>query len=133
MKGVSLIEIPKMSDHRGNLSVVENFREFPIAIKRIFWLYGIPEGQGRAAHAHKEQIQLIIPVAGHFTVVLDNGKDKETYFMDKPNEGLLVNPPIWISLENFSKDAVCLVVCPEVYDESDYMREYDEFLEWISK
>ena len=120
-----------MSDHRGNLSVVENFREFPIEIKRLFWLYGIPEGQGRAAHAHKQQIQFIISVAGHFTVVLDNGVEKETYFMDKPNEGLLINPPIWISLEDFSKDAVCLVVCPEIYDESDYMREYDEFLEWI--
>lgn len=122
-----------MSDRRGNLSVVENFREFPIEIKRIFWIYGVPEGEGRAAHAHKEQIQLLIPVAGSFRVVLDNGKDRETFFMNEPNKGLLVYPPIWISIEDFSKDAVCMVVAPEIYDESDYMREYDEFLDWVNQ
>ena len=131
MEGVKLVDIPKMSDHRGNLSVVENFREFPIEIKRLFWIYGVPEGEGRAAHAHKEQVQLIIPISGHFTVVLDNGSQKETFHLDRPNQGLLVNPPIWISLEDFSKDAVCLVIAPEIYDEDDYMREYDEFLEWV--
>ncbi|MCH5226538.1 MAG: FdtA/QdtA family cupin domain-containing protein [Muribaculaceae bacterium] len=133
MKGISIVEIPKMSDHRGNLSVVENFREFPEGIKRIFWIYGVPEGEGRAAHAHKEQIQLIIPVSGHFRVVIDNTKEKETFILDRPNHGLLVYPGNWISLEDFSKDAVCMVVAPEIYDESDYMREYDEFLEWVAK
>ena len=122
-----------MSDHRGNLSVVENFREFPVQIKRLFWLYGVPEGEGRAAHAHKEQIQLIIPVAGHFTVVVDDGREKESFLLDQPDMGLLIYPPVWISLEKFSKDAVCLVVCPEIYDESDYMREYDEFLEFVHR
>ena len=133
MKGVELISIPKMSDHRGNLSVVENFREFPVEIKRVFWIYGVPEGEGRAAHAHKEQIQLLIPMSGHFNVVVDNGAEKESFYLDKPNQGLLIYPPIWISLENFSKDAVCMVVCPEIYDESDYMREYDEFLEYLNE
>ena len=133
MAKAEIIEIPKMSDARGNLSVVENFREFPVEIKRIFWIYGVPEGQGRAAHAHKEQMQLIIPTSGHFTVKIDDGEEITTFCMDEPNKGLLVPPGNWISLENFSKDAVCMVVAPEVYDESDYMREYDEFLEFIRK
>lgn len=133
MKGVEIIDIPKMSDHRGNLSVVEQFRNVPFEIKRLFWIYGVPEGQGRAAHAHKEQDQFIIPISGQFKIKLDNGSFTESFIMDKPYQGLLVHPGIWISLEDFSKDAVCLVLAPEVYEESDYMREYDEFLEWIEK
>lgn len=121
-----------MSDHRGNLSVVEQLREVPFEIKRLFWIYGVPEGQGRAAHAHKEQAQFVLPMSGSFDIVLDNGEDaKETYHMNQPDRGLLIEPGTWISLENFSKNAVCLVIAPEPYDESDYMREYDEFLDWI--
>lgn len=133
MKGVELIDIPKMSDHRGNLSVVEQTRHLPFEIKRIFWLYGVPEGKGRAAHAHKEQTQFIVPVSGHFRIVIDNGKEKETFIMNQPNKGLLIRPGNWISLEDFSKDAVCMVVCPEFYNESEYMREYDEFLEFVMR
>ena len=132
MKGVEIIDIPKMSDPRGNLSVVEQFRHIPFEIKRLFWIYGVPEGQGRAAHAHKEQAQFIIPVSGSFEIEFDNGRQKERIVMNEPNKGVLVFPGTWISLENFSKDAVCLVVAPEVYEEGDYMREYDEFLEWIN-
>ena len=131
-KGVEIIDIPKMSDPRGNLSVVEQFRHIPFEIKRLFWIYGVPEGHGRAEHAHKEQAQFIIPVSGSFDIEFDNGKNKERILMNEPNKGVLVFPGIWISLENFSKDAVCLVVAPEVYEEGDYMREYDEFLDWIN-
>lgn len=132
MKGVEIIELPKMSDRRGNLSVVEQYRHIPFEIKRLFWIYGVPEGEGRAAHAHKEQTQFIIPISGNFDIEFDNGKVKERLHVNEPNQGILIFPGIWISLENFSKDAVCLVVAPEVYEEGDYMREYDEFLEWIN-
>lgn len=130
MKGVELIKIPTITDQRGNLSVSELNKDFPFEVKRIFWIYGIPENEERAAHAHRHQAQVLISLAGKFTITLDDGKSKETLIMENPSEGLLVPPGVWITLNNFSKGSVCLVLAPESYDEFEYLRDYNDFLEW---
>lgn len=122
----SLIDIPKIHDPRGNLSVIEN-NVVPFEIKRVYYLYDVPSGAYRGGHAHKEQYELLVAVSGSFEVVLDNVKKKEIVMLNKPNIGLLIPTMVWRELQNFSSGAVCLVLASDVFEESDYIREYDEF------
>ncbi len=125
----TLIELDKHhSDRQGNLSVVENGLTVPFAVKRAFYLYDVPGGESRGGHAHKELYQFMVAASGSFTVTLDDGIIKRSFLLNRPYQGLLVKPGIWSSLEDFSSGAVCLVLASEVYDEADYIRDYDEFL-----
>lgn len=125
------IELPKIEDPRGNLSVLE--RDIvPFAIKRVYFLYDVPSGAERGGHAHKEQEECIIAVSGSFDVVLKNGLEERVFTLNKPNEGLYVAKNTWRELRNFSSGAVCLVVSSGEFDESDYIRNYSEFLDYLA-
>lgn len=115
------------SDRKGNLSVVENGRTLPFDVKRVYFLYDVPGGEERGAHAHKELEQLIVAASGSFTVTLDDGSCKRTFFLNRPYQGLYVKPGIWRDLEDFSSGAVCMVLASHGYDEQDYIRDYNEY------
>lgn len=127
----TMIELDKHhSDRRGNLSVVQNGETVPFNVKRIYYLYDVPGGESRGAHAHRDLCQLIVAASGSFKVILDDGKTKRTFFLNRPYQGLYVKPGIWRDLEDFSSGAVCMVLASEVYQEEDYIRDYDDFLEF---
>lgn len=124
-----LIALPRFTDGRGSLSFVEARVHIPFAFERIYYLYDLPEGAERGAHAHKALHQLMIPMAGSFDVVLDDGVRQRRVHLSRPDQGLYIRPMIWRDLENFSSGAVCLVLASEKYDEADYFRSYEEFVE----
>ena len=109
---------------------VEDFKDVPFHIRRTYWTYDIPEGAARGGHAHKECLEVIIAASGSFTVTLDDGNQKQSYLLNRPDQGLLVNTGIWRTLENFSAGSVCLVLASELYEEADYIYDYDEFLKY---
>lgn len=121
-----IIDIPKIEDRRGNLSVIEN-DIIPFDIKRVYYLYDVPSDAYRGGHAHKEQYEFLIALSGSFEVVLDDGFEKQKVMLNKPNKGLLIPTMIWRELENFSSGAVCLVLASDVFDEADYIRDYEQF------
>lgn len=118
------------SDRKGNLTVVENGQTLPFDVKRVYYLYDVPGGENRGSHAHKELSQLIIAASGSFTVTLDDGNCKRSFFLNRPYQGLYVKPGMWRDLEDFSSGAVCMVLASEVYQKEDYIRDYQEFLEF---
>lgn len=125
----SIIELNRHhSDRKGNISVVENYDTVPFDVKRVYYLYDVPGGESRGAHAHKQLKQLIIAASGSFTVTLDDGNVKRSFLLNRPYQGLLVSPGIWRELDDFSSGSVCLVLASEKYDASDYIRDYKEFL-----
>ena len=124
-----VIELDKHhSDRKGNLAVVENGITLPFDVKRVYYLYDVPGGESRGSHAHRELEQLIVAASGSFTVTLDDGKNKKSFFLNRPYQGLYVKPGLWRDLDDFSSGAVCLVLASEVYDSTDYIRDYQEFL-----
>lgn len=123
-----ILPLPKIQDARGNLTFIENSRQVPFDIKRIYYLYDVPGGADRGAHAHKALHQLVIAVSGSFEIELDDGCRKQRFRLDRSYSGLYICPMMWRQLDNFSSGAVCLVLASEVYDESDYLRDYQEFL-----
>ena len=123
-----IIEVPKISFRAGNISIVEGFKNLPFEPKRVFYLYDIPAGEARGAHAHKECHQFIIAASGSFDVILDDGKDHRVVTLNRPYQGLIVIPGIWRELVNFSSGSCCLVLASLRYDEKDYIRDYQEFL-----
>ena len=123
-----LIDLPRINDPRGNLTFLEGGRHVPFAIERVYYLYDVPAGAERGGHAHKELQQLILAVAGSFDVCLDDGREKKRIRLDRPDQGLYICPMIWRTLENFAPASVCLVLASLPYDESDYYRDYAEFL-----
>lgn len=123
---IRLIEIPKICDSRGNLSVIEG-DTIPFVSKRVYYLYDVPSGGERGGHAHKEQLELLIAVSGSFDVVLNDGSSEKKITLNKPNIGLLIPIGIWRELENFSSGSVCLVLASDEFDEEDYIRDYDIF------
>ena len=127
----SMIELDRHhSDRRGNLTVVENGKTLPFDVKRVYYLYDVPGGESRGAHAHKELSQLIIAASGSFTVTLDDGKCKRSFFLNRPYQGLYVKSGMWRTLEDFSSGAVCMVLASDVYKASDYIRTYEEFIDF---
>jgi len=124
----SLIELPRIKNRTGNITAIENNIEIPFNINRIFYLYDIPGGESRGAHAHKECHQFLIATSGSFQVQLDDGKVKKTVMLNQPYRGLHIPPGIWASEVNFSSGAICLVMASHAYDESDYIRVYNNFL-----
>lgn len=127
----SIIELNRHhSDRKGNLSVVENLETIPFEVKRTYYLYDVPGGESRGGHAHKALSQLIIAASGSFTVTLDDGEVKRTFLLNRPYQGLYVVPGIWRTLDDFSSGAVCMVLASEGYTEEDYIRNYNEFIEY---
>ncbi len=122
------VEIPRITDPRGNLAVIEG-EILPYTIARVYYLHDVPSDAYRGGHAHKECEELLVAVSGSFEVVLDNGLKKERVMLNKPNKGLLITKGIWRELDNFSSGAVCLVMASHTYDEDDYIRDYESFLE----
>lgn len=116
------------SDRQGDLSVVEGLNGIPFPIRRIYYLYDIPGGTTRGGHAHKNLYQILVAASGSFTVVLDDGTHRQSVTLNQPDQALLIVPGIWRELENFSSGSVCLCIASEKYDESDYLRDYDNFL-----
>lgn len=128
-----IIELPKISDPRGNLTFVEANRHISFDIKRVYYLYDVPGGSERAAHGHKHLQQLFIAMSGSFDVLIDDGYEKKKYHMNRSYYGLYVCPMIWRDLDNFSSGSVCMVLASDYYDESDYYREYQDFINAVKK
>ena len=126
-----VVSLPQISDSRGYLSVVEGGRHVPFDIARVYYLYDVPQGVMRGAHGHKELEQLIIAVHGSFSLVLNDGHEKNTYHLERPDVGIYVAPMMWREILNMSDDAVCLVLASLPYDEGDYYREYERFLQAV--
>jgi dTDP-4-dehydrorhamnose 3,5-epimerase-like enzyme len=125
----TMVELDKHhSDRKGNLTVVQNGATLPFDVKRVYYLYDVPGGESRGAHAHKELQQLIVAANGSFTVTLDDGKNKKSFNLNRSYYGLLIVPGIWRDLDDFSSGAVCMVLASEVYQPEDYIRDYDDFL-----
>ena len=124
-----VIELPKIHNRAGNITPVQGGDNIPFSIKRIYYLYDVPGGETRGGHAHKELQQLIVAASGSFDVVLDDGINKRTVSLNRPNYGLYITPYIWRELINFSSGAVLLVLASMKYEETDYIREYKSFLE----
>ncbi|KGO83099.1 WxcM-like protein [Flavobacterium cauense R2A-7] len=122
----SIIKIPKIEDPRGNLSVIEK-DVLPFEMKRVYYLYDVPSGAERGGHSHKEQQEFLVALSGSFDVILNDGKEEKTVTLNKPFEGLLIANGIWRELKNFSSGAVCLVVASDVFEEADYIRDFEEF------
>lgn len=129
---VKIIDLPKIEDHRGNLTFVEGGEHIPFDIKRVYYLYDVPGGSERGGHAHKDLYQLIIAMSGSFDVVLTDGKEKKRFHLNRSYYGLYVPKMLWRELDNFSSGAVCMVLASNKYDEADYFREYNEYLEAVS-
>ena len=124
----SLVELPKFKNRSGNITAIENNIHIPFDINRIFYLYDIPGGENRGAHAHKECHQFLIAASGSFEVLLDDGNVKKTVMLNQPFKGLHIPPGIWASEINFSSGAICLVLASHKYDEKDYVRDYNQFI-----
>ena len=128
-----VIDLPKISDVRGNLTYVEGGSHIPFDIKRVYYLYDVPGGSERGGHAHKALQQLIVAMSGSFDVVLDDGNKKRRYHLNRSYLGIYVCPMIWRELDNFSSGSVCMVLASNRYDEDDYYRDYADFLRARSK
>jgi len=124
----SLIHFPKYKDRAGNLTPLHSEQEVPFPIHRIFYLYDIPGGEDRGAHAHRECHQLLIAASGSFEILLDDGAEKKTVALNRPYMGLHIPPGIWAAEVGFSSGAICLVIASHIFSEQDYIREYDDFL-----
>lgn len=126
----TIIEFGKHTYDKGSLTVVENNKDVPFAVQRVYYLYDVPGGESRGGHAHYELRQLIVAASGSFDVLLDDGKVKRTFSLNRPYQGLLVVPGLWRELTNFSSGSVCMVLASHKYDESDYIRSYDRFIDY---
>lgn len=126
---ITRIKLPKIKDRRGNLSVIEK-DVIPFQSKRVYYLYDVPSGAKRGGHAHKDLQQFVIALSGSFDIILDDGKIRERVTLNRPDEGLLIENGTWREMENFSSGGICLVLASAEFDEEDYIRDYEEFLQF---
>jgi WxcM-like, C-terminal len=130
---VRIMGLPKISDPRGNLTFVEGNNHIPFDIKRVYYLYDVPGGESRGGHAHYDLEQFIVAASGSFDVVLDDGKIKQRFHLNRSYLGLYIPKMIWRELDNFSSSSVCLVLASKVYSEPDYIRDYQDFLKEVKR
>ena len=128
----ALIDFPKITDPRGNLTVAQAHTDVPFAVKRAYWVYDVPAGECRGGHAHKLCKEVLIALSGSFHVTVDNGEEQKTVLLNHPYQGLLIDTDVWRTLDDFSSGAVCFVLASEPFDEDDYIREYDDFLRYLA-
>jgi len=128
-----IINLPKIADPRGNLTFIEGGRHVPFQFQRVYYLYDTPGGAERGGHAHKGLHQLIVAMSGSFDVILDDGKQRQRFHLNRSYYGLYVGPMIWRELDNFSSGSVCMVLASNYYDEADYYRVYEEFLKALGQ
>lgn len=128
LKDVQFLNFPVVEDTRGNLAFIQN-DVLPFDFKRIYYLFDVPSNAFRGGHSHIDQHEILIALSGSFEVVLDDGSEKKTVLLNKPNIGLHITTGIWRELQNFSSGAVCLVIASDVFEESDYIRDYEKFLD----
>ena len=133
VENCKIINLPKISDPRGNLSFIEGGQHIPFDIKRVYYLYDVPAGSDRGSHAHKKLHQFVVAMSGSFDVVLDDGKEKKRFHLNRSYYGLYVCPMMWRDLDNFSSGAVCMVLASSHYDESDYIHNYTQFTDLARK
>lgn len=126
-----VLNIKQIGDRRGHLSVLENNNKFPFKIKRVFYIYDIPSGESRGAHAHKNCHQFLIAASGGFQVKVSDGKSEKTFSLMRPNQGLHIPPGLWASELNFTSCATCLVLASDTYKEEDYIRNFDDYLSYL--
>ena len=127
----SVIELPRIQNRAGNITPVYNDKNIPFAIKRVFYLYDIPGGEDRGAHAHKECHQFLIATSGSFEIELDDGVNKRTVMLNRPYFGLHIPPGIWAAENGFSSGSICLVLASHYYDENDYIRKYKQYIQYV--
>ena len=128
---ITLIDLPKITDPRGNLTFAEAQSMVPFDIKRVYWVYDVPGGESRGGHAHKHLKQFVVALSGSFTVTLDDGRERKTVLLNHPWQGLLIDVNTWRTLDDFSSGAVCMVLASEHYEEGDYIYDYNEFLKYV--
>lgn len=126
-----LIDFPEINTHVGSLCFAECGSHIPFEVRRVYYLYNMPEDVTRGYHAHSRLNQVLIAVTGSMDILLDDGNDKQTFHLDNPSKGLYVGPMVWRELSNFSDGAVCLSLASDLYDESDYIRDYDQFVSTV--
>ena len=122
-----ILPLSKVHNRAGNITIVEGCKHIPFEIKRLYYLYDIPGGEDRGAHAHKNLFQLLVAASGSFNVLMDDGQNKKIVTLNRPDYALMITPGIWRKLFEFSSGAVCLVLASHKYDEADYIRSYDEY------
>ena len=127
-----IISLQKVVDPRGNLTVAQGMKDIPFHVARVYWTYDVPSGTSRGGHAHKHCREFVIAVSGSFSVTLDNGHEKKSFLLNHPYQGLLIETDIWRKLDDFSSCAVCLVLDEKKFDEADYIRNYDDFIDYLS-
>jgi len=128
---INIIDLPKITDPRGNLTFAEGLDKVPFEIKRAYWVYDVPGGESRGGHAHKKLRQFVVALSGSFHVTLDNGYERKTVLLNHPYQGLIIETNTWRTLDDFSSGAVCLVLASEHYEAEDYIEDYDEFLKYV--
>lgn len=128
IRDCKIIDLPKITDPRGNLTFIEGGRHVPFDVKRVYYLYDVPGGAERGGHAHKNLHQLILAMSGSFDIVLDDGREKKRFHLNRSYYGLYVCPMIWREMDNFSSGSVCLVLASQLYDPDDYYRDHAEFV-----
>lgn len=127
-----ILNLPKIADPRGNLSIIEQFKQIPFEIKRAYWIYDVPGGCERGGHAYKENQEFVVALSGSFDVVLDDGKEKKTFSLNRSYKGLYVPKGMWRTMDNFSTNSLALVLSSTEYDVSDYIMDYEEFKSWAA-
>jgi len=133
MNLIEWIELPNLGDHRGSLVVAEANRNIPFSIQRLYYIFGAQPDVPRGFHAHKELQQIAFCIQGSCKILMNNGKEKQEVLIGQPNKGLFIPPMVWHEMHGFSEDCILLVLASDHYDESDYIRNYDQFLEEADK
>jgi hypothetical protein len=130
MNNLRIIDLPKVEDPRGNLTIIEYGKNLPFQIKRVYWIYDVPGGQTRGGHAFKNQLELVVALSGSFDVVVNNGAQENRFHLNRSYFGLYIPNGLWRHMDNFSTNSVALVLSSTLYDENDYIRDYQNYLLW---
>ena len=128
MDAVRIIQLPKVLDKRGNLSIIEELKNIPFTIERTYWIYDVPGGESRGGHAYRENEEFIVALSGSFDVILDDGNERKTFSLNRSYYGLYVPKALWREINNFSTNSLALILSSTVYEEKDYIRDYNDFL-----